>query len=171
MFIVLYHCIILVCVYFKDRGVSGTMHMVGALCVFGGGVVYCFTQSFLTYKMFERGMNTQCLLTVRIVIALLALGFFISNQVCSHYAWKEKNNNTAIANCTVPKWRPECPGFAFNVATNASEWAMALTLFSYFLTYYHEFNNLRMTFNFKRHSFTMLVPSYTSNDSSDGYIA
>lgn len=118
--------------------------------------------------MFDRGVNTRCLLTLRILIAMFALGFFVSNAVCANFA-KTERNKEPHENCTIPYWRPECPGFAYNVASTASEWAMAFSLFSFFVTYYGEFNKVRMYFNFKRHESSILMPTYTPTDSLNSY--
>jgi len=144
------------------------MHIAGALAVFGFGVLYCFFQTYLSFKMLACGMNTKLVCLVRLLIASLSLLFFVGNQVFGNMAGKARSRNPPVdAKHDRPHWYPEDAGFTYNVLGNTSEWLMALSFFLYFLTFVSEFNRVRMSFSIKSEEFGMLVPFQTSGRSEE----
>lgn len=144
---------------FKDRGKSLNMHIAGALAVFGFGVLYCFVQTYMTFKMMACGMNSKKLFLVRVLVAFLSLAFFTGNQVFGNLAGQASARDPP----TDPShdhahWYPEDAGFVYNVLGNVSEWLMAFSFFLYFLTFIGEFNGVRMSFSIKNEDYSMLLP-------------
>lgn len=141
------------------------MHIAGALCVFGGGVIYCFFQTYLSLRMLSCGMNTRRLCWIRILISLSALGFFIGNMVTQSYASDRWSKYPNPQNITRAKWTPDIPGFEYNVATNVCEWLMAFSFFFYFVTFVGEFNKVKMSFNMRNNELNMFLPFQRSTSS------
>eukprot|EP00111_Clytia_hemisphaerica_P000628 TCONS_00001795-protein len=154
---------------FQDRGVSLNMHIVGALAVFGFGVLYCFIQTYLSFKMFACGMNSKRICLIRLTIAFFSLLFFIGNQVFGNLAGQARDRDPPTQKShDRPHWYPEDAGFKYNVLGNASEWLMALSFFVYFLTFIPEFNKVKMSFSVKSDDYSMLLPFQQSGESKDG---
>lgn len=152
----------LVVAAFQDRGKSLKMHIVGALLVFGFGVLYCFAQTYMTFQMLLCATNTMRLFIVRLAIAVLSFFFFVCSLVFGNYAGDARNKNPP----TDPShdhahWYPEDAGFVYNVLGNVCEWLMVISFFIYFLTFVREFNKVKIGFNMQSDGYDLLIPSTT----------
>lgn len=150
---------------FQDRGKSSFEHMIGAMLVFGFGVLYTFVQTYLTFNMMACGMNSKKVFIVRLTLSILSLVFFVSLQILQKSAGEARNKNPPTdPGHDIPHWYPEDAGFVYNVLANISEWSMAFSFFFYFLTFVGEFNKVKMNFSFKSGDYNLLIPFSTAEN-------
>lgn len=128
---------------FQEDAVAG-VHIFGALMVFLCGILYCWVQSIISYKMKSCGLITTNLLTLRLVLTIAVSIFFISCVTSTWHVskdWIRFHGN----NSTFPRrWDPKQPNYINHVVGDVSEWLMALTLLGFMSTFFGEFRFVKM---------------------------
>ena len=66
-----------VCLFFFQVINSLVVHMIGAIMVFGLGMVYCWMQAVISHKMRSQAMSSALSSYTRFVLAFLVTVFFI----------------------------------------------------------------------------------------------
>lgn len=112
--------------------------------VFVGGIIYCWIQSFISYKMKTCGLITNTLFTLRLLIVIATSIFFISCATATSYASKDwiryHMNSTTIQH----RWDPKGKTYIHHVVGDVSEWLMALSLLGFMFTFFGEFRFVKM---------------------------
>lgn len=120
------------------------VHIIGALMVFGGGILYCWVQSFISYKMKSCGLITSTLFTIRLLIVFALSIFFISCVTATSFVSKDwiryHRNSSAITH----RWDPKSKAYIHHVVGDVSEWLMALSLLAFMFTFFGEFRFVKM---------------------------
>lgn len=120
------------------------VHIIGALMVFGGGILYCWVQSFISYKMKTCGLITNTLFTIRLLIVIAMSIFFISCVTATSFASKDwiryHRNSSTISH----RWDPKDKAYVHHVVGDVSEWLMALSLLGFMFTFFGEFRFVKM---------------------------
>nr|XP_039270431.1 DNA damage-regulated autophagy modulator protein 2-like [Styela clava] len=117
---------------FQETSVLG-VHLFGALLTFGGGTVYEFMQTYITYKMHPE-VNGLVVAHVRLGISILSVVFITTTFIAS-----------SIAQVPVKfHWAPEDHGYAAHLASTIAEWLLAATFLSYFYTFIRDFQVITM---------------------------
>ena len=114
--------------------------------VFIGGILYCWIQSFVSYKMKSCGLITPMLLMLRVILAILMSIFFISCVTALLYAgehWFVYYQHTHRIS-QQHKWNPNDEHYLDHVVGDVSEWLMALTLLGFMATFFGEFRFVKM---------------------------
>lgn len=128
---------------FQEDAVS-VVHIIGALMVFGGGILYCWVQSFISYKMKTCGLITNTLFTIRLLIIIAMSIFFISCVTATSFASKDwiryHRNSSTISH----RWDPKGKAYVHHVIGDVSEWLMALSLLGFMFTFFGEFRFVKM---------------------------
>jgi len=128
---------------FQEDAVS-VVHIIGALMVFGGGILYCWVQSFISYKMKTCGLITNTLFSIRLLIVIAMSTFFISCVTATSFAshdWVRYHRNSSTIS---PRWDPKGKAYPDHVIGDVSEWLMALTLLGFMFTFFGEFRFVKM---------------------------
>lgn len=116
--------------------------------VFIGGILYCWIQSFISYKMKSCGLITPMLLMLRVILAILMSIFFISCVTALFYANAGQNWFTCYQHPTHDhhwhKWSRKDKHYLYHVVGDVSEWLMALTLLGFMATFFGEFRFVKM---------------------------
>lgn len=112
---------------FQETSVLG-VHIFGAFLTFGGGTVYEFMQTYITYKMHPE-VNGMVIAHVRLAISILSTVFLFTTIIAS-----------AMAKVPIKfHWSPEDQGYGAHLASTIAEWLLAATFLSYFYTFIRDF--------------------------------
>lgn len=113
--------------------------------VFFFGLVYCWIQTVICYKMKVCGVNSSCLFNTRAAFTIAATVFFIVCLTGAGYAQYVQENRQHSGNDTVVvDWKPGVEGFVpFTVGVTA-EWLSALCILFFIVTFYGEFKSMKM---------------------------
>lgn len=114
------------------------IHLIGALMSFGFGSVYCWLQTWLSFRMVPL-VNTikmawfRCCLSVIITCSFLIT--CVMGQISiHHFKGKDPTN-----------WQPKDGGYKTHVVSSISEWIAAMALDFFILTYTREFQTFVVT--------------------------
>ncbi|XP_064602061.1 DNA damage-regulated autophagy modulator protein 1-like isoform X1 [Liolophura sinensis] len=111
------------------------VHLIGAFMTFGLGSIYCWCQTYITYKLCGASLKIA---NLRLGICVTNTVFFIILVVSTPVAMGKFSGFD-------PKyWQQDEGGFAEHIVSTVSEWAMALAMMVYFLTFVKEFRNFGM---------------------------
>lgn len=132
-------------------------HMIGAFMVFGLGMVYCWMQCVISYKMRHMGMSSSLSCHTRFILSMAVTLFFITTFVAASVATEEltKSKDSTRGNSTTTavtptssmyehRWKKSDPGYDAHLTSTFSEWFMAICFLLYFLTYFREFQKIQM---------------------------
>ena len=157
MFIKLFH-------YFKDRGKSAEAHAAGAVFVFGGGVVYCCFQTYLTFHMLECGSNSKSLYCIRLFLSFTSATFFICFGILFYFANKAMSKGAVHSYAF---WNSNDPGYVVHVFSSISEWLCALCILVYFISFSGEFDKIKISLSVRRNYFNALPFQIGAEDIDD----
>ena len=108
------------------------IHLLGALMSFGFGSVYCWLQSWLSFRMVPLVNNKRMAWCRTILSVIITISFLITcvmGQISIHnFHGKDPTN-----------WQPENGGYHTHVISTISEWIAAMALDFFILTYTREF--------------------------------
>jgi len=121
------------------------VHLLGAMMAFFLGVFYCWIQVPITYKT-RPDMTHPMLTWVRLVIAVLCTGMFITGWMCAavtppEFSERLQNSVKACNASEIPdsEWGKPAHGWECHVCSTASEWSVGLLFASFLLTFVYEF--------------------------------
>ncbi|XP_074621927.1 DNA damage-regulated autophagy modulator protein 2-like [Acropora palmata] len=147
------------------------VHITGAGMVFIGGILYCWIQSFISYKMKSCGLITPMLLMLRVILATLMSIFFISCVTALFYANAGKEwfiyHQLPTHGPHRHKWSTKDKHYLDHVIGDVSEWLMALTLLGFMATFFGEFRFVKMKIMVSRCTQTP-VPLVGNSGSDEG---
>lgn len=136
--------------------------------MFGGGVIYCWMQTYITYCMLRLALNTRRMFWCRALLTVLATISIFVFLVLFYFAnLKFQNRPDTEKEKSLTEWNPNDPGFALHVASSLGEWILASTLFLYFLSFTKEFNKMKIGLRVQRqiNSTSPFMDSTISQDS------
>lgn len=134
-------------------------HMIGAAMVFGLGMVYCWLQCVISYKMRYMGMSSSLSCYTRFILSLAVTLFFITTfigaSIATNELTKSQSKHSTHGNATataVPptttmyehKWKESDPGYDAHLTSTFSEWFMAICFLLFFMTYFREFQKIQV---------------------------
>ena len=117
------------------------VHDAGAVLLFGSGALYCWSQSFLTYKLTQLGINTPFLFTARFILTCVVTVFGIIFFVAELFAYEEFRHQSLH---TVAEWEPSDPGYSVHVLSNVGEWIAAFCFGLFGITFFEEFQKISL---------------------------
>ncbi|XP_002154871.3 DNA damage-regulated autophagy modulator protein 1 isoform X2 [Hydra vulgaris] len=132
---------------FQDQGESSEFHDVGAVFVFGGGVVYCCFQTYLTACTLQCGFNSKCLYYVRLILCISSAILFILFGVSFYFS---SNATSKALKHLLTIWKSTDPGYKMHITSSLSEWFCAVCLLIYFISFSKEFYEVKIGFTIKR---------------------
>lgn len=119
------------------------VHMVGAGMLFVLGIIYCYMQSYISYKSIVRTSALKT--TFRLIISMTATLFFIFTVIFGYIASSKSGHGIKDK----LHWSADEPGFYAHVISAFSEWIMAACLIIFFQTFYSDFKNIKSKFEVK----------------------
>ncbi|EDO35305.1 predicted protein, partial [Nematostella vectensis] len=105
-------------------------HFIGAFLVFGLGILYCWIQSVISYKMKNQGMSTALTAFTRFALSFASTIFFLIS------------NTTITPTTPLDSWTSDQSGYDSHLASTFSEWLMGFSFLLFFMTYYREFKKI-----------------------------
>ncbi|XP_078803981.1 DNA damage-regulated autophagy modulator protein 2b [Oryzias latipes] len=117
-----------------------SMHLVGAVLTFGFGAVYIMVQTALSLRMQPR-VHSRTVFLVRLSIGIWTVGSIISMFVSSVIMY------SSLPGVDVPRklhWTPGEVGYTPHIISTVSEWSLALSFISFFLTYIRDFQKIQL---------------------------
>jgi len=143
------------------------VHIVGALMVFLFGILYCWVQSFISYKMKSCGLITNTLLFLRLTLTIIVSIFFISCATATSFVFKDWIHHRVNGTNIPHRWDHKDKNYVQHIVGDVSEWLMALTLLGFFFTFFGEFRFVKMKIVVSRRTQNP-VPLATGTGSDDG---
>ncbi|XP_060766992.1 DNA damage-regulated autophagy modulator protein 2-like isoform X2 [Neoarius graeffei] len=130
-----------------------SMHLVGAMLTFGVGALYILTHTLVSYRM-QPHIHTKRVFWVRLIIGLWTFSSIISSILTIHHHNHHFHLfvSSVILYSSLPglevnkklHWNPGEPGYTAHMVSTVSEWSLAFSFISFFLTYIRDFQiNLR----------------------------
>ncbi|XP_020905037.1 DNA damage-regulated autophagy modulator protein 2 [Exaiptasia diaphana] len=131
-------------------------HLVGSVLVFGFAMLYCWCQSFISYKGQALGMNSKISTVIRTMLSFAATVFFVICSVATPYSISQRRSHSGKAtvpptavNATQPPrpnhWSRITGGFDCHLASSFSEWLLAFTVLLFSMTYFNEFKKISLS--------------------------
>ncbi|CAI5687126.1 unnamed protein product [Oreochromis niloticus] len=117
-----------------------SMHLVGAILTFGFGALYILLQSVLSYYM-QPHIHSRTIYLLRLCIGFWTLGSIISMFISSVIMY------TSLIGVDVPRklhWTPGETGYTAHIISTISEWFLAFSFISFFLTYIRDFQKINL---------------------------
>ncbi|KAM4589006.1 DNA damage-regulated autophagy modulator protein 2b [Odontesthes bonariensis] len=117
-----------------------SMHLVGAVLTFGVGALYILVQTLISLYM-QPHVHSRTVYLVRLGIGLWTLGSVISMFVSSVIMY------SSLKGIDVPRklhWTPGETGYTAHIISTVSEWSLAFSFISFFLTYIRDFQKIKL---------------------------
>ncbi|XP_076857233.1 DNA damage-regulated autophagy modulator protein 2b [Brachyhypopomus gauderio] len=117
-----------------------SMHLVGAVLTFGVGALYILTQTLLSWWM-QPHVHSRRLFVVRLALCVWTFGSIISMFISSVIMY------SSLPGVEVSKklhWTPGETGYTAHMVSTASEWCLAFSFISFFLTYIRDFKKIHL---------------------------
>lgn len=120
------------------------VHMIGALMIFGLGMVYCWIQAVISHKMRHQAMSSALSCYTRFALSFLVTVFFIITLVAGNVSVAEYNKNAinGTKHTYDRRWKESDKGYQAHLASTFSEWLMSICFLLYFLTFFREFRKI-----------------------------
>ena len=135
--------------------------------VFLFGILYCWVQSFISYKMKSCGLITNTLLFLRLTLTIIVSIFFISCATATSFVFKDWIHHRVNGTNIPHRWDHKDKNYVQHIVGDVSEWLMALTLLGFFFTFFGEFRFVKMKIVVSRRTQNP-VPLATGTGSDDG---
>ncbi|XP_076599560.1 DNA damage-regulated autophagy modulator protein 2b isoform X2 [Chaetodon auriga] len=117
-----------------------SMHLVGAVMTFGVGALYILVQTLLSLYM-QPHVHSKSIYLARLGIGVWTLCSIISMFVSSVIMY------SSLKGVDVPHklhWIPGETGYTAHIISTLSEWSLALSFISFFLTYIRDFQKINL---------------------------
>ncbi|XP_041835530.1 DNA damage-regulated autophagy modulator protein 2-like [Melanotaenia boesemani] len=117
-----------------------SMHLLGAVLTFGVGALYILVQTLLSHCM-QPHVHSKNIYLARLWIGLWTLGSIISMFVSSVIMY------SSLSGVDVPHklhWTPGEVGYTAHFISTVSEWSLAFSFISFFLTYIRDFQKISL---------------------------
>jgi hypothetical protein len=129
-----------------------SVHFIGAAVVFSAGLVYQWSQMYISFRIHRSGRaNHRSVgwLVVQLIICVASLVFFLGAAVFAALARNYRENNDEQGTFY---WSPDDGGFVFHTISTASEWGTSFTLLLFFLTFHPDFKEIQLDITVQRRS-------------------
>lgn len=117
-----------------------SMHLLGAVLTFGVGALYILVQTLISLHMHPH-IHSRSVFLVRLGIGLWTLGSIITMFISSVIMY------SSLAGVDLPRklhWIPGEKGYTAHIISTVSEWSLAFSFISFFLTYIRDFQKINL---------------------------
>ncbi|NXL85384.1 DRAM2 protein, partial [Alectura lathami] len=116
------------------------IHVAGACLTFGVGAVYMLLQTVLSYLMQPR-VHSRAIFWVRLSVLLWSGCSMASMFVSSVVLYSGLYGTNLVQKL---HWDPHEKGYAAHIVSTVSEWSLAFSFLSFFLTYIRDFQKISL---------------------------
>ncbi|XP_016391631.1 DNA damage-regulated autophagy modulator protein 2-like [Sinocyclocheilus rhinocerous] len=116
------------------------MHLVGAMLTFGVGALYILVQTLLSHRM-QPHIHSKTMFWARLSVCVWTFASIISMFVSSVIMYSTLSGTEVNQKL---HWTPGEPGFTPHIVSTISEWSLALSFISFFLTYIRDFKKINL---------------------------
>ncbi|KAL3058142.1 hypothetical protein OYC64_010345 [Pagothenia borchgrevinki] len=117
-----------------------SMHLVGAVLTFGVGALYILVQTLLSLYM-QPHVHSKNIYLVRLGVGLWTLGSIITMFVSSVIMY---SSLPGVDVAHKLHWTPGETGYTAHIISTISEWSLAFSFISFFLTYIRDFQKITL---------------------------
>ncbi|XP_022597958.1 DNA damage-regulated autophagy modulator protein 2 [Seriola dumerili] len=117
-----------------------SMHLVGAVLTFGVGALYILVQTLLSLNM-QPHVHSKAIYLVRLGIGVWTLCSIISMFISSVIMY---SSLPGVDVAHKLHWIPGEMGYTAHIISTVSEWSLAFSFISFFLTYIRDFQKINL---------------------------
>uniref|UniRef100_A0A3P8VYB5 DNA-damage regulated autophagy modulator 2b n=1 Tax=Cynoglossus semilaevis TaxID=244447 RepID=A0A3P8VYB5_CYNSE len=117
-----------------------SMHLVGAVLTFGVGALYIVVQTLISSKM-QPHINSKSIYLIRLGVGVWTMSSIISMFISSVIMY------SSLPGEDLPHklhWTPGEVGYTAHIISTVSEWSLAFSFISFFLTYIRDFQKINL---------------------------
>lgn len=114
------------------------VHLIGAFSCFGCGMIYCWIQTWMSFRTYPI-VNSRACAIFRFFLCTLMTITFVIQTVCGPLAYKYYHGDNPR------KWTENDGGYWLHISASVAEWIMALCLDLFIGTYITEMKKISMT--------------------------
>lgn len=116
-----------------------TIHMIGAFSAFGFGLIYCASQTRLSYYMYPIVKSGLLLARARLVLTIVLAITFVTSSIFGVISINFFHGTDTT------NWKPEDGGYTFHLISSICEWISAMAIDFYILSFAHEFKYMSIS--------------------------
>ncbi|XP_022082657.1 uncharacterized protein LOC110974972 [Acanthaster planci] len=120
------------------QAVETEVHLCSAFTCFGSGYLYCWTQTWITYKL-ANNFWSWAMTLLRLALSLAGAFFMVTFLEFRELANAEFNGTYA----DTMHWNPYDGGYMYHVYSAASEYSLGIVLLIFTLSLYKEFSSIQ----------------------------
>ncbi|XP_069006302.1 DNA damage-regulated autophagy modulator protein 2b [Embiotoca jacksoni] len=125
-----------------------SMHLVGAVLTFGVGALYIVVQTLLSLRM-QPHVHGRTIFLVRLGLGVWTLSSVVSMFVSSVIMY---SSLPGVDVAQKLHWTPGETGYTAHIVSTVSEWSLAFSFISFFLTYIRDFQKINLKAEVTLHS-------------------
>nr|XP_056701021.1 DNA damage-regulated autophagy modulator protein 2 [Euleptes europaea] len=136
------------------------MHVVGACLTFGVGTFYMLVQTILSYKMQP---SNNSVFRIRLMVLLWCAASIVSMFISSVILYSGRCGVDLVQKL---HWDPNEKGYSIHIASTVSEWSLAFSFLSFFLTYIRDFQKITLyvVVQLDGYSLNYINPQFTADE-------
>ncbi|NXK72848.1 DRAM2 protein, partial [Amazona guildingii] len=134
------------------------VHVVGACLTFGVGAIYMLVQTILSYLM-QPELHSKDIFWIRLTTSLWCWSSIVSMFVSSVVLYSGLYGTNLVQKL---HWDPQEKGYTAHITSTASEWSLAFSFLSFFLTYVRDFQKISLRAAVSLHGQTLHNPPPSS---------
>ncbi|XP_075377573.1 DNA damage-regulated autophagy modulator protein 2 isoform X1 [Mycteria americana] len=116
------------------------IHVVGACLTFGVGAIYMLVQTILSYLM-QPEVHSKDMFWIRLTMLLWCCSSIVSMFVSSVVLYSGLYGTNLVQKL---HWDPQEEGYTAHIISTVSEWSLAFSFLSFFLTYIRDFQKISL---------------------------
>ncbi|NXY09560.1 DRAM2 protein, partial [Pteruthius melanotis] len=116
------------------------IHVLGACLTFGVGSMYMLVQTVLSYLM-QPELHSKDIFWARLAVVLWSCSSILSMFVSSVVLYSGLYGQNLVQKL---HWDPQERGYTPHIISTVSEWSLALSFLSFFLTYIRDFQKISL---------------------------
>ncbi|XP_015271904.1 PREDICTED: DNA damage-regulated autophagy modulator protein 2 [Gekko japonicus] len=137
------------------------MHVIGACLTFGVGTFYILAQTILSYKL---SPGNKVVFRIRLIVLLWCAASIVSMFISSVMLYSAQDGVDFIQKM---HWDPDDKEYSLHIMSTVSEWSLAFSFVSFFLTYIRDFQKITLyvVVQLDGHSVNYTNPQFTTDES------
>ncbi|NXI34697.1 DRAM2 protein, partial [Galbula dea] len=127
------------------------IHVLGACLTFGVGAIYMLVQTVLSYLM-QPELHSKGLFWIRLATLLWSSSSILSMFVSSVVLYSGLYGTNLVQKL---HWDPQEKGYTAHIISTVSEWSLAFSFLSFFLSYIRDFQKISLRAAVSLHGHTL----------------
>ncbi|KAM8795833.1 DRAM2 protein, partial [Eudromia elegans] len=116
------------------------IHVIGACLTFGVGVIYMLVQTILSYLM-QPEVHSKDIFWIRLAVLIWCSSSIASMFISSVVLYSGLYGTNLVQKL---HWDPQEKGYTAHLISTVSEWSLAFSFLSFFLTYIRDFQKISL---------------------------